>query len=328
MDFSTTFFNVLMVLIYALPGFILVKTKLASASHLKTISTILVYVFSPCMILSAFQGVSVTKKLTINILLFLGISTFIQVLMIVLYFIVFRLIKKIRGKKYDEEGNEIPMKERRLGIVAVALGNVGFFGLPIINALLPDYSEAKIYSTIFCLTMNFIVFTLGAYAATGDKKYMSVKQAILNPTTISAIFAAILYAFDIKISNLFGSFGPILNDGVILLGKMTTPVCMLILGMRLGAIDLKHLFTDWTVYLFSFIKMIIFPLLSYLLVYFIPGLDYGFKASILILCAAPMASMILNIAEMLGSEQEYASKLVLISTLLSIITIPLVVLVL
>lgn len=328
MDFTTTFFNVLMVLIYALPGFILVKTKLANASHLKTLSTILVYVFSPCMILSAFQGVSVSKKLTINILLFLGISTLIQILMIALYFLVFRVIKKIRGKKYDSDGVEIPMKEKRLGIVAVALGNVGFFGLPIINALLPEYSEAKIYSTIFCVTMNFIVFTLGAYAATGDKKYMSIKAAILNPTTITAVFAGILYAFDIKYANLFGSFGPILDDGISLLGKMTTPICMLILGMRLGAVDLSHLFTDPSVYIFSIIKMVVFPILSYLIVYFIPGLDYGFKASILILCAAPMASMILNIAEMLGSEQEYAAKLVLVSTLMSIITIPLVVLVL
>ena len=108
-----------------------------------------------------------------------------------------------------------------------------------------------------------------------------------------------------------------------LLGKMTTPLCMLILGIRLGVVDLKKLFVRPIIYLLCFTKMVFFPLFCYLCVRFLP-LDYSFKASILILSSVPCASVILNLAEIHHAEEELAANCVLISTLLCFITIPLV----
>lgn len=317
MDFLTTFYNVALVLLYAIPGFILVKVNKASVNHLKTLAAILLYILSPCMIINAFQQIERSKKMAINMAVFTLITFLLQVLMILLAFIFAYFVNK---KLSDEK------KLKRIGLVATALGNVGFFGLPIIRSLLADYPEAQVYSTLFVLSMNLLIFTVGAFAVTGDKKYMSFKSLILNPTTISVFVALIIFAFDFKFYDA-GKFGHLLGDGIELLGKATTPVSMIILGMRLAASSLVHVFTNIRAYIVSITKMVIFPLLCFLIVYFTP-LDYSMRASIVILACAPCASVILNLSELLGSEQEYSANLVLISTMLSIITIPIVLLIL
>ena len=86
-------------------------------------------------------------------------------------------------------------------------------------------------------------------------------------------------------------------------------------------------FTNIRAYIVTICKMILFPIMCFLIVYFTP-LDYSMRASIVILASAPCASVLLNLAELLGSEQEYAANIVLISTLLSIICMPLVLLIL
>lgn len=328
MDFLLTFYNVLIVLLMALPGFFLVKAKMVKENNISVVATILLYVNSPCLVLYAFQSVDRSKKLGINMLLFILITLITQAIMIVLYLAVVKIIKKRRKTRYDSDGNEIRRNEFKVGTVGVALGNVGFFGVPIIQALLPEHPEAVVFSTMFCISMNIIAFSLGAFIITGNKKYMSWKKILINPTNMAVLVAFPLYLLDFKIINNFGDFGPVLNNAITLLGKMTTPMCMLVLGMRLATVKFKALFSNYRVYILSFVKLVIFPLLSYLLVYFIPGIDYAFKASILILSAAPIASVILNLAEMLGSEQTDAANMVLISTILCIITMPLVLLVL
>lgn len=319
MQFSTTFFNVLLVLLYAIPGFILVKVKRSSVDHLRTLAAILLYVLSPCMVLNAFQAIDRTKEMAINMLIFTAITFALQALMIGIAFsVAFVLDRKL------PEGKHL----RRLGLVGTALGNVGFFGLPIIRSLLSDYPEAQVYSTLFVLTMNLIVFTVGAFAVTGNKKYVSFKSLILNPTSISVCIALIIFAFDFHYKeDIPTKFGGLFADGVALLGAATTPVSMIILGMRLASSSLVKVFMNIRAYIVSISKMVLFPILCFVIVYFTP-LDYSMRASIVILASAPCASVLLNLSELLGSEQEYAANVVLISTLLSIITIPLVLLIL
>lgn len=317
MNFTTTLYNVLIVLIFAIPAFVLTRLNKINTSHSKSIATILLYILSPCMIINAFQGIERSKDMAINMLVFTIITLLLQLLMILISFVLIYLFNKNR----DED-----KKFKKIGIVGTALGNVGFFGLPIVTALLPEYSEAAVYSSLFVLSMNLIIFTVGAYAVTGKKEYMSVNGLILNPTTISIIVAVILYAFNIEFKR-YGEFGLVFSDAVKLLAKMTTPVSMFVLGIRLGGSSLKKVFTNIEAYVVSISKLVIFPLLCFAIVYY-TGLPYSMRASIVILACAPCASVLLNLAEMLEGEQEYAANVVLISTLLSIITIPIIILIL
>ncbi|MCR4649519.1 MAG: AEC family transporter [Lachnospiraceae bacterium] len=300
--FRIAFVNVLISLLYMIPGFILYKSKKAAADHLSTVSAILIYVCSPCMVVSSF----LSFEFSLNNLLFMGlffvVSFIVQLIFLLLLYAIFR--KKFNISKY------------RMLTIGSVLGNCGFFGLPLIKALFPENPEVACYSSIYVISMNLLVFTAGIYCLTQDKKYISVKSALVNPAFLSLSVALPLYLTG-------GSkFLPsVLVDSINLLGKMTTPMCMFILGIRLATMDFKKLFTNPFVYMICGGKLVIFPLFAYLLVFFLP-LPHSFKASILILAATPCASIILNLAEIHGKETEMSANCILLSTILSIFTIP------
>ncbi len=303
-------------LCFIIPGFILCKFKKASADHLSTLSTILVFVCGPCMVIYSFYKASMNvdslglDKLTLGLnMLYFGLVTLLLqiIFTLILYFIL--------RKKYDDA-------KYRLLTGASVLGNVGFFGLPLVESLFPGNTFVACYSSVFVMSMNILAFTVGVFCLTKDKKYISLKKAIINPTGIAIMIAIPIFIFVDKIPST--KFTDVMWDLINLLGKMTTPLCMIILGIRLAVVDFKALFTRKIVYVISAIKMLIFPIFSFLAVCFLPFFDDTFKISVLVLSATPCASVILNLAEIHHSEEEIAANCVLVSTLLCIITIPLV----
>lgn len=303
MSFGIAFSNVLLTLLYILPGFLACKGKIAKSEHLPTLSAILMYVCSPCMIVSSFIETERSLANIKQVLLFFVISLMIQVLITLIMYIIFH------KKHYD-------VKYRML-TVSFGLGNAGFFGIPIIKALLPGHPEVACFACVYIVGMNMITFTVGAYCLTGDRKRMAIKRAFLNPSFISFIMALIIFAVD------FQSFAPEkMLDAISLMGKMTTPLCMIILGIRLASVSFKKLFTRFYVYIICVCKLLLFPLFSLAIIYFLPLSDL-FKAAMFILCGTPCASVMLNIAEMYQGETELAANCVLLSTLLCVFTIPL-----
>lgn len=304
MGFGIAFGNVLLTLLYILPGFASCKAKIAKAEHLSTLSAILMYVCSPCMIVSSFMETERTWANTKQVLLFFVASLVIQVLITLILYAIF-------NKKYSD------VKYRML-TVSFGLGNAGFFGIPIIKALLPNHPEVACFACVYIVGMNMITFTVGAYCLTGDRKRMAFKRAFLNPSFMAFLVALVLFAVD------FGGFAPEkLLDAISLLGKMTTPLCMIILGIRLASVSFKKLFTRLYVYVICVCKLLAFPFFSLLMVYFLPVSDI-FKAAMFILGGTPCASVMLNIAEMYDGETELAANCVLLSTLLCVFTIPIV----
>lgn len=156
------FSNVLLTLLYIIPGFICCKTKITKAEHISSLSAILVYVCSPCMVVSSFME---TKRNLYNIgqiMLFFVVALAIQA---VLTFVLYGLFKK----KFQD------VKYRML-TVSFGLGNAGFFGIPIIKALLPGHPEVACFACVYIVGMNMLTFTIGAYCLTGDKKRMTLKK--------------------------------------------------------------------------------------------------------------------------------------------------------
>lgn len=296
------FSNVLLTLLYIIPGFICCKTKIAKAEHLSSLSAILVYVCSPCMVVSSFME---TKRSLYNIgqiMLFFVVALAIQA---VLTFVLYGLFKK----KFQD------VKYRML-TVSFGLGNAGFFGIPIIKALLPGHPEVACFACVYIVGMNMLTFTIGAYCLTGDKKRMTLKKAFLNPPFISLIVALIMYAL-----NAQSVMPTLLADALSLLSKTTTPLCMIILGIRLASVSFKKLFSRLYVYIICACKLLVFPFACLAIVYFLP-LDPIFKAAMFILGGTPCAAVMLNIAEMYDGETELAANCVLLSTLLCVFTIP------
>ena len=300
--FKTAFLSVLIALMYMFPGYILGKAKKASAGHLSTMSSVLIYVLSPCMIVSSFFSMEFSREALRDMGVFFLVSFAVEVAFLLSLFLVLK--KKFHINKY------------RMLAIGSALGNCGFFGMPLIKALLPDHPEVACYSSIYVISMNILVFTAAVYCLTLDKKYISLHSAIINPAVLSLLVGLLLY--------IIGGaeyFPETVKDGVILLGKMTTPVCMLILGIRLSTIRFKELFSEPFVYLICGGKLILFPLISFAVALLLP-VPYAFKASLFILGGVPCASVILNMAEIHGKEQKMSANCILLSTLLCIFTIP------
>jgi predicted permease len=306
-SFLAVFSQVVISLIFIIPGFVLTKVRKTTADHLPTLSAILIYIFSPCMIWSSFMQLTFTWETFGYMMLFFGVTFVLQCVFMGVLYILFR-------KKYDDA-------RYRVLTIGSVLGNVGFMGLPVVQAFFPNDAIVMCYSSVYVISMNLLVFTMGIFCLTNNRKYMSIKSAILNPTTISFLIALPLYFFgvgDILNSNVYTAK---LYDAIVLLGKATTPVCMIILGIRLASVSFKKLFMRPSIYAICGLKLIVFPLFCYLCVVFLP-LPVSFKGSILILSSVPSASVILNMAEMYHGETELAANCILVTTLLCFITIP------
>ena len=303
-SFSVTFSNVLLMLLYLLPGFFLCKTKKVRPDHLSSISVVLLYICGFALYVNALSYLDPSPELFRNMGLFLLFSLAGEILLMLLILLV---IGKKRRKEFG----------LRMLSIATVMGNVGFFGMPVVRALFPDAPEAAVYSSMFNAALNIIAWTVCVFTLTGEKKHISLRAALLNPSMLAVFTGAVLCLLKAR-----DWMPDILRTGFSTLGGMSTPLCMIILGVRLATMDFRALFTTRLAWLISAGKLLVFPLFCYLLVLPFP-LDPVFKGSILILAGTPCASILLNLAEIHHNGQELAANCALLSTLLSVLTIPL-----
>ena len=300
---SVTVSNVALYLLYLFPGWLLCRARLARAEHMSSASAILLYICGPCMFLNALTSMDPTPELTARMGLFLVLSLGAELLLM-------GLILLVLGRRRHE------FRFRMVSIASV-MGNVGFFGLPIVRGLFPDMPEAAAYSCVFCVSLNVVGWTVGVFALTGDRKYISLKAAFLNPTVLSVIAGFVLYLLRAR------TWLPeLLLTGFRTVGGMSTPLFLFILGIRLATMKARDLVNQPLVWVIMVLKLLVFPLLCYGLSFLVP-VGPVFRAGMLILGAAPCASIILNLAEMHRSGQHMAADCALLSTLLSVVTIPL-----
>ena len=203
----------------------------------------------------------------------------------------------------------------RICTVAAAMGNCGFMGIPLLEALLPDYPQAVGFASMFFMAMNILMWTLVSFIITRDRRYISLKKVFVNPSVIAMGVALVLFFGRIRLTGK-------ISELVITLNKMSTVVCMLILGMRLALVPIKQMFTSGIQYVAIALKLFAFPLAALAICSLLP-VEREFAMGIYIICCAPTGNMVLSFAELLGEGQDTAANVVLLSTLLSMLTIPL-----
>lgn len=308
MYFSVTLYAVLIMFIVGAIGFALKKTNLVSDNASKDLSKILVYVCQPCLIWYSFDKC----RFTTNSLLNIGI-TFISVAVLMcsvifVFYLVFR-------KKYENS-------DYRIYTICAAMSNYAFFGIPILTAVFPDkISDLTVLSATAAVVLNLIGWSLACFVITGDKQYVAVKKILLNPSLLILIVVLPLFFCNVHLSDYESGFLPQLGGIVELVGRMATPVFMLVLGMRLASSKLKEIFCNYRLYLICLFKQVALPLIVFAIFYFIP-VDVELKQTLFVLFSCPIASVALNYAEMVGKGQNTAANIVLLSVASSVITIP------
>ena len=300
MQFGSVALNVLIMLAYGVPGYLFIKTKFVKEDAIPAFSKLLLYVCQPCLMLYCIQQVTFSKELFLQMLLFLCLSTAFQLFAVFALHLIFR-------KKSDQD-------RYRVAKVAPVFGNVGFFGTPLLEALLPDHPEALAFASMFIISFNLLVWTVGAYFLTGDKRYVRPKKLFLNPPFLTLFVALPLF--------FTGTLLPtVIANPVTILAKFTTPLCMVIVGMRFATEKPQSLFTEPTAYLSSALKLIVLPLFVFLCINWLP-ISYVMKATMFILFCCPSANVILSLSEISGSGQRPAANAVLLSTVFCALTIP------
>ncbi len=301
MNFKIALSVVLLALFYMIPGYITARLGKTKPAHLPTLSGVLIYIGTPFLVISSFLSLDFNKEEFIRMGLFFLVTLVLQT---IFFLSVFFLTGGTKNAA------------RRIISLGATCGNVGFFGIPVVRALFPDSPEVACYAICYTVSMNILVFTLGVFCLTGDKKHISLRAAFINPTMLGLVIGLPLY-----LSGSGSRIPEILQNGIHTLGGMTTPICMFILGIRLAFTPLRHVFGDTRVYLVSCLKLLIFPLFCLAATIFLP-LDPVFEGTLVILSATPCAAVILSLAEIHHNEEEASASCILASVLLCLATVP------
>lgn len=313
-DFLTSFLSVAVMVALAIPGFILRKTKILGDTAVATLVAVLFYVAQPMLTVSSFLEKDYEPRLLVGMGVTLAVSIAAELAVFAIAFFLFG-----RGRGEGEKGGA-----RRVAIICSYLGNVGFMGIPVIKALFPAAPEMLIYTAVFNVGFNLTAFTVGIFTITGEKKYISPKKAILNPPTIA--LAAALPLFFAKRYIVPSVLVP-LSNAIGYVSGMTLPLSMMILGVRLCDFGFRPLVKDGRPYIVSAMKLVVAPLVTMglcaLLRLAFPAIDRAVLVTCFIAMSMPCASLTLMLSELYDSHRPTAVRSLLISTILSVITIPL-----
>ena len=304
-SFTIALTNVLLMIFYMVPGFLLRKSNKITEDELGGVSAILLYGCTPFLVISTFLRMEFSWSFLGQMGIFFLVTLATQtIFMCLLYHFFFK-------KHYDDP--KYPVMT-----MASTIGNVGYFGLPIVSALFPNTPEIPCYTAMYMMSMNCITYSLGLYFLTGDKKFASVPAIFKNPASLGLYIGLPIYIFGLA-KYIPDSF----RSGITLIGNMSAPLCMIVLGIRLGSRPLKEIFRSWQVYPVIALKMIAYPLFAYGVVYFLP-LPTAFKATVLILSAAPCGTVVQTLPERYRKgDADFAARALFVSTTLCFLTIPL-----
>lgn len=300
MDFLTVLVNVAVLLALAVPGFILRKMKMLNESAISAFVVVLMYVNQPFLLVNSFLTSDYSNDILINMAIVLLLSFFFLLLMF--------FIAKFFYFKHPDIDN------KKVYSYAVMFSNCGFMGIPVIQALFPGNTEALIYVSLFNIAFNTLNWTLGIYILSGKKEYISFKKVALNPATIAVGIGLILFFFKIPMPDAIA-------NGVSLIGNMTTPMAMLVTGIRLAEMPFKDIFKGFNIYIVSFLRLIASPIITYA-VLSVLSISPLIKSVLIIIMAMPCAVTTIAFSERYGANSKEGVKCVLLSTILSALTIP------
>ena len=194
--------------------------------------------------------------------------------------------------------------------------NTGYVGFPILFSIYGQ--EGVIYGSLFNMFFVISLWTYGLLLFKENFKKEELKQEIknilLNPSIIAAFLGIIILFFNIELPKA-------LSSSMTSIGGMAGPLSMIIVGVILSKVKLKKHLKDWTIYYGLLTKLVIIPII--ILILFILVGDMSKAAiTVIIMVAMPASTMTSVFAESFNKEREYAAILVSSTTLLSLITVP------
>jgi predicted permease len=299
MNAAVVFYEVLILFIIMGAGFIASKVKIIGEKTLKQMSAFIINVTLPVVILMSSQ-MEFTKERIENSIWLLGMAVAVFLVSIIIANFIFK-----------NAGIE---KEKVLKFAAV-FSNSAYMGFPLLNALFGG--EGVFYGAVFLIPFNIFLWTYGVLVF---KKHNNLKQTlkgILTPSMIAMFIAFILIGFSIRIPYP-------LDNGLNLIGGLTTPLSMIVIGATLASANFKSLISDKWIYIITLVRLLLMPALAFALFFWLSPPDMSLTILVL-LVGMPIAAATTIFSEQFGGDAKFASGIVAFSTLLSIGSLPLII---
>lgn len=286
-------------------GYYCGKKEVLNETTSKNISWLVVNVANVAMIINSGVSNSRDEIAPKNLALVSGLAVLVYAVLLLLAWLLPILLKI----KKEEQGTYRAM---------LVFSNIGFMGLPLLSAIAEK--EAVLYAAIFIFIFNVLIYTYGIFAmaspADAEHKNSFQWKKLCNPGVISCILALILFFLNVKLP----SFA---NTTLSSLSSLTGPLSMLVIGRSFMDFRIVDLFKDVKLVFFSLIKLLVIPVIGLFVIKSFIG-DATILNVALVMLATPVASMVAMMAQQYDGNISLASRGVALSTLLSVVTLPIV----
>ncbi len=302
--FILMFKNVFIFVALAVPGFILAKSKMISQDKTVSISKIITYVGVPFLILDS----TIRMDFSGDALTVLIIAGVLSIIVTALGFFATNPITK----------GFSDVKKRGVARFAMFSSNNGFLGIPLARAVFGVTSPVVAVVVIANVLSNILFYAFGTYLISGDKNKISIKNILLNPLLIAFILGMVI--------NLTGvnNYVPEISTYTGYLSSIVTPLSMILLGLKMGAVDFKELIKSKNMYYVASIKLIAFPVIVMAILIAVNqfvAIPYALLMGLFIAFSMPTASVTTTFADQFDSDTKGAVAYTLGTTLMSILTI-------
>ena len=283
-------------------GFIIVKAKLLKAEDSKILSVIVLYLVIPCVIINAFQ-VDYTPQTVKGLLIALAGSVMTQVILLI--------VVSILGRVFHL--NEVE-------VASIYYSNSGNLIVPIVTFILGK--EWVLYGCVFMSVQLVFIWTHCKKIISRESTY-DWRKIVLNINMISIAIGIVLFLTRIHLP-------AIINNTLSAVGSMIGPASMIVTGMLFAGMDFKQIFANKRVYFVSFFRLIIVPVIALFLIKCSQLSTFssnGNKLMLIVFLAiiTPSASTVTQMCQVYGNDSQYASAINVVTTLLAIVTMPLMV---
>lgn len=296
MNLSTVFAKMAMLVLIMLLGYLCARIGITGPEFNQRVTPLMVKVLLPATILNSVLSVpDFSGRELLDYILVMTVMVALQMLP------AWFLPRLMRTRSEDVGATRL----------VTAFGNVGFVGLPVVAAIFGD--EMVFFASLCNIPFNLALYSCSAAQLSpggGRVRW----QDVLNAPVIATLLSVVLLLSRVHVPG-------VLADTISSVSGVTIPLSMLVIGTSLGGISVRSVLTDWRVYVVSAVRLLVCPLLTWLVLRpFAAGALLGISV---LMAACPSAMLVTALCLQYGRSDAFASKCIFLSTILSAVTIPL-----
>lgn len=296
MNLSIVFAKMAMLVLIMLLGYLCARIGITGPEFNQRVTPLMVKVLLPATILNSVLSVpDFSGRELLDYILVMTVMVALQMLP------AWFLPRLMRTRSEDVGATRL----------VTAFGNVGFVGLPVVAAIFGD--EMVFFASLCNIPFNLALYSCSAAQLSPDGGRVRW-QDVLNAPVIATLLSVVLLLSRVHVPG-------VLADTISSVSGVTIPLSMLVIGTSLGGISVRSVLTDWRVYVVSAVRLLVCPLLTWLVLRpFAAGALLGISV---LMAACPSAMLVTALCLQYGRSDAFASKCIFLSTVLSAVTIPL-----